>query len=86
MVKPLLLAFVAPFVLVALVLVAPFACLYLCFDRLCDLIEEFKPRRAGRTKKPNRAAQLSRVLSLIPKREVPTDKRGRPGRATEPAL
>jgi len=85
MAKLILLVFALPFVLVALVCVAPFACLYLCFDRLCDCIEELKPRRARR-KKPNRAAQLSRVLSLIPKREVHSDKRGQPGRAAEPAL
>jgi hypothetical protein len=68
MLKPLLLAFVAPFVLAAVVCVAPFACLYFLFDRLCDLIEEFKPRTARRKKPASKAAQLSRVLSLIPKR------------------
>lgn len=77
--KFLLLAFALPFVLVAAVLVAPFACLYLMFDRLCDLIEEFKPRSQKRKKQPNRAAQLSRVLSLIPKRglqQAPNHKEG----------
>ncbi|RYE91506.1 MAG: hypothetical protein EOO37_00055 [Cytophagaceae bacterium] len=67
--KTLLVVLLGPFVLVAAVCVSPFACLYFLFDRLCDCIEEFKPRANRRTKKkPGRAAQLGRVLSLIPNR------------------
>ena len=64
-----LLVLLVPFVLVAAVLVAPFACLYFLFARLCDLIEEFKPLSGRRKKKePNQAQQLGKILSLIPNR------------------
>jgi hypothetical protein len=66
--KTVLLVLLGPFVLVAAVLVSPFACLYFCFDRLCDCIEECKPGKPARKKKPNRAANIGRVLSLIPQR------------------
>jgi hypothetical protein len=66
--KTLLLVLLGPFVLVAAVCVSPFVCVYFLFDRLCDLIEEFKPRTARRKKPASKGAQLGRVLSLIPNR------------------
>jgi hypothetical protein len=84
-----LLLLLVPFVLVALVAVSPLALLYFLFDRLCDLIEEFRPnhgRRPGK-KQPNRAEQLGQLLSAISKkREVSSTKRGRSQSAAEPAL
>ena len=87
--KLLLVVLLAPLLLAAVVLVAPFACLYFLFDRLCDCIEEFRPRNRRRTKdKPtDRAAQLGKLLDLYSKRGPnPTnDNKGRHS-STEPAL
>lgn len=82
-----LLLLLVPFVLAALVAVSPLALLYLLFDRSCELIEYFRPSRGRRSgkKAPSRAAQLGQLLSLISKREVSNDNRGRQN-ASDPSL
>lgn len=64
----LLLVFLFPFVLVAVVLVSPLALIYFVFDRLCDLIETFKPQKSRRNgvKEPGRAARLAQLLNSLP--------------------
>jgi hypothetical protein len=61
----------APFGLVAAVLVlclAPFALAYFLFDRLCDLIESFRPQRKKKGQ-GNRLANIQKFLSFIPSKK-----------------
>ena len=79
MLKLAIITLLALVVLPLLVMVSPLLLVYFLFDRLCDLIEEFKPTRSRRRRK-SRAAGLGKVLNLIPlsKREqnVPNDTKG----------
>ena len=85
MLKILLLVVFGPPLLVAAVLVSPLVLAYFLVDRLCDCIEEFKPARRRRTSKPRpgRAAQLGKLLNLLPAR-VNSTANPAPGRQVAP--
>ena len=46
---------------------APFALAYFVFDRLCSLIEEFKPGRKKR--RGNRLANIQKFLNYLPSKK-----------------
>lgn len=83
----LLLIVVSPLLLVVVLFLACCALVYFLFSRLCDCIEEFRPRRGPLSRKKTRAGgveQFGALLSLLPKRGNNHNK-GLP-QATEPAF
>lgn len=47
---------------------APFALAYFLFDRLCTLIEEFRPARKKKSR-GNRLANIQKFLAFIPSKK-----------------
>lgn len=60
----LLLTLPGAVVLTFVLCLAPLALAYFLFDRLCSLIEEFKPSR--KKSRGNRLARIQKFLSFIP--------------------
>jgi hypothetical protein len=57
----------AAVLVVALVcFLAPFVLAYFLFDRLCDLIEEFKPQRKKKSSRGEKLARIQKFLAFIP--------------------
>jgi hypothetical protein len=62
-------------VAVLILCLAPFALAYFLFDRLCNLIEYFRPQRKVKGR-GDKLARIQKFLSFIPLKNAPNDKKG----------